>query len=56
MKLRMMNKNRVFYVAAAANTMTGKAELNKKIKDFIAQGVQCLSVTNFTTDIKEPWC
>ena len=35
MKLRMMNKNRAFYVAAAADTATGEAQLNKKIKTVI---------------------
>ena len=35
MKLRMMNENRAFYVAAAADTATGEAELNKKIKSVI---------------------
>ena len=31
----MMNKNREFYVAAAADTATGEAQLNKKIKTVI---------------------
>ena len=35
MKLRMMNENWAFYVAAAADTATGKAELNKKVKSVI---------------------
>jgi hypothetical protein len=35
MKLRMMNENRAFYVAAAADTATGEAQLNKKIKTVI---------------------
>ena len=35
MKLRMMNENRAFYVAAAADTATGEAELNRKIKTVI---------------------
>jgi hypothetical protein len=35
MKLRMMAENREYYVAAAADTATGEAELNKKIKDVI---------------------
>ena len=35
MKLKMMNENRAFYVAAAADTASGEAELNKKIKSVI---------------------
>ena len=35
MKLRMMNENREYYVAAAADAETGKADLNKKIKSVI---------------------
>jgi hypothetical protein len=35
MKLKMMNDNRAFYVAAAADTTSGEAELNKKIKRVI---------------------
>ena len=35
MKLRMMNENRAFYVAAAADTATGEAEQNMKIKSII---------------------
>ena len=35
MKLRMMNENREYYVAAAADAETGEAELNKKIKSVI---------------------
>ena len=35
MKLRMMNENREYYVAAAEDTATGEAELNKKIKSVI---------------------
>ena len=35
MKLRMMNKNREYYVAAADDAVTGEAELNKKIKSVI---------------------
>lgn len=35
MKLRMMNENRAYYVAAAANSVTGKANLNQKIKSVI---------------------
>jgi hypothetical protein len=35
MKLRMMNENREYYIAAAEDTATGEAELNKKIKHVI---------------------
>ena len=35
MKLRMMNENRAYYVAAAVDSATGEAELNKKIKSVI---------------------
>ena len=35
MKLKMMNENRAFYVAAAADTASGEADLNKKIKSVI---------------------
>ncbi len=35
MKLKMMNDNRAFYVAAAADTASGEAELNNKIKRVI---------------------
>ena len=35
MKLRMMNKNGEYYVAAADDAVTGEAELNKKIKSVI---------------------
>ena len=35
MKLKMMNENRAFYVAAAADTASGEAEFNKKIKSVI---------------------
>ena len=35
MKLRMMNQNREYYVAAATNTEEGVVELNKKIKAVI---------------------
>ena len=35
MKLRMMNENRAYYVAAAEDAVSGEAELNKKIKSVI---------------------
>jgi hypothetical protein len=35
MNLKMMNENRAFYVAAVADTASGEAELNKKIKSVI---------------------
>lgn len=35
MKLRMMNENREFYIAAAADASQGALELNRKIKSVI---------------------
>ena len=35
MKLRMMNENREFYIAAAADAAKGALELNQKIKSVI---------------------
>ena len=35
MKLRMMNENREYYVAAAEDAVSGEVELNKKIKSVI---------------------
>jgi len=35
LKLRMMNENRAYYVAAASDAATGEVELNRKIKSVI---------------------